>query len=554
MPATSVEPVPTTHRAASYANGKFYVAGNTASASGITPSGYDTTFNGGFDGYVAAFSIESPPVVTVNASVLSYAESVGPLAVDSSLSVVDEDSASLASATVRITANYINGEDLLAFNNVNPWGITGTWASATGTLTLTGVSSVANYQAALRSVTYQNTSEKPSARTRTVTFTAADGGLTSAGAVRQITVSSLNDPAVNIVPGTQPGTEDTPVVFSAGNGNQISVADVDAGTAPIQVTLTATNGRLTLAQTSGLAFVSGDGSADVAMTFTGTIANINSALNGLRFDPNANYDGLASVQIATNDLGNSGSDGAQITNNTVNIDFGSVNDAPVQSVPGAQSTAQNTPLTFSSGTGNAITVADIDAGSGELKVTLSGANGTLTLGSIAGLISVLGNGTGAVTLVGTLPNLNAALDGLRFTPSFNYSGPAGLTVATNDQGNTGSGGALGRLRRDCHHGVAEHRADHHAGRPAARLRGGGTGDPGGCRTHPERSGQCDSGPRSGALRFRLRAGCGRAELRRPARDHRRLGCNDGEAVADRCGKSRQLPDRPAGCVLSHLER
>ena len=324
---------------------------------------------------------------------------------------------------------------------MNPWGITGTWAPASGTLTLTGVSSVANYQAALRSVTYQNTSEKPSTLTRSVTFTASDGGLTSAGAVRQIAVSSLNDPAVNTVPGTQPGTEDTAVVFSAGNGNQISIADVDAGTAPIQVTLTATNGRLTLAQTSGLAFVSGDGNTDVSMTFTGTIASINSALNGLRFDPNANHNGLASLQIATNDLGNSGTGGAQITNSTVNIDFGSVNDVPVQSVPGAQSTAQNAPLVFSSGTGNAIAISDIDAGGGELRVTLTGANGTLTLGSVAGLSSVLGNGTSVVTITGTLPNLNGALNGLNFTPNFNYSGPASLTVATNDQGNSGSGGA-----------------------------------------------------------------------------------------------------------------
>ena len=473
--------------AASYANGKFYVAGNTASASGITPSGYDTTFNGGFDGYVAAFSIETPPVVTTSVSVLAYPESIGPVPVDSGLSVIDEDSATLVSATVRITGNYVSGEDLLAFNNANSWGITGTWASATGTLTLTGVSTVANYQAALRSVTYQNTSEKPSTLTRSVTFTASDGGFTSTAAVRQIAVSSVNDPAVNTVPGTQPGSEDAPVVFSAGNGNQIVISDVDAGTAPIQVTLTATNGRLTLAQTSALTFVTGDGSADTSMTFTGKIADINSALNGLRFDPNANYNGPASVQIATNDLGNSGIGGALITNSTVAIDFGAVNDAPVQSVPGAQSTAQNAPRVFSSAGGNAITVSDVDAGGGELKVTLSGTNGTLTLGSTTGLSSVLGNGTNAVTITGTLLNLNGALEGLRFTPSFNYSGPASLTVATDDQGNSGSGGA--RADSDV---IAITVSPNIVPTitlsiPSARLCGGGAGDAGGCRPRPERS-------------------------------------------------------------------
>ena len=121
-------------------------------------------------------------MVTTTAGVLPYAESAGAVAVSPTLTLVDDDSASLAGATIRITGNYLSGEDLLAFNNVNPWGISGTWVSATGTLSLSGVSSVANYQAALRSVTYQNTSEKPSTLTRTVTFTATDGGLTSAAA------------------------------------------------------------------------------------------------------------------------------------------------------------------------------------------------------------------------------------------------------------------------------------------------------------------------------------------------------------------------------------
>ena len=40
------------------------------------------------------------------------------------------------------------------------------------------------------------------------------------------------------------------------------------------------------------------------MTFTGTMANINAALNGLSFAPTANYNGAASLQITTNDQGN----------------------------------------------------------------------------------------------------------------------------------------------------------------------------------------------------------------------------------------------------------
>src|SRR3712207_7864502 len=55
--------------------------------------------------------------------------------------------------------------------------------------------------------------------------------------------------------------------------------------------------------------------------------------------------------------------------------FRSVNDAPVNSVPGAQTTGRNTPLVFSAANSNAFSVADVDAGS--VKLTLTATNGTL---------------------------------------------------------------------------------------------------------------------------------------------------------------------------------
>ena len=306
-------------------------------------------------------------------------------------------------------------------------------------MTLTGASSAANYQAALRSVTYQNTSEKPSTATRTVTFTVNDGVYSSAPVTRQIAVTSVNDAPVNTVPGSQTGTEDTTVVFTG--PTQISIGDVDAGTAAVQVTLSASNGKLTLSQTTGLTFVTGNGSGNVTMTFTGTVANINAALNGLRFDPNANFNGAASLQIVTNDQGNTGSGGPRTTSSTVAINVTAVNDAPTAGTPGTQSTPQNTELVFSSGTGNAITIDDVDAGAGILHVSLNVTNGTLTLGAVTGLSGLGGNATAAVGFNGSLADLNNALNGLRFTPTLSYNGPASLQITVDDHGNTGSGGA-----------------------------------------------------------------------------------------------------------------
>ena len=118
-----------------------------------------------------------------------------------------------------------------------------------------------------------------------------------------------------------------------------------------------------------------------------------------------------------------------------------MNDPPVNTVPAAQSTPGNTPLIFSAGNGNAISIADVDAASGSLQVTLGVTSGTLALGSTNGL-SVSGNGTATIVAGGTLADLNAALQTLSFTPASGFAGTVTLTVTTNDQGNTGSGGAV----------------------------------------------------------------------------------------------------------------
>src|SRR5207247_114424 len=121
--------------------------------------------------------------------------------------------------------------------------------------------------------------------------------------------------------------EDTPLVFSSGNGNAIVVNDVDA--ASVRVTLSVTNGTLTLSGVSGLTFSAGDGTGDATMTFIGSLASINAALEGMSFNPALNYFGPATFSITTNDQGASGAGGPLSVSNTVGITVNSVNDAPV---------------------------------------------------------------------------------------------------------------------------------------------------------------------------------------------------------------------------------
>ena len=82
--------------------------------------------------------------------------------------------------------------------------------------------------------------------TDSFTYKAIDGMLDGNVATVSIVVNPVNDAPVNTVPGPQTTPEDTALEFSSANDNAISVADVDAAGNEIEVTLTVTNGTLSL--------------------------------------------------------------------------------------------------------------------------------------------------------------------------------------------------------------------------------------------------------------------------------------------------------------------
>ncbi|HVQ08965.1 MAG TPA: Ig-like domain-containing protein [Allosphingosinicella sp.] len=279
-----------------------------------------------------------------------------------------------------------------------------------------------------------------------LTFTVRDdGGFANGGQAADTTpnmltfsMTALNDAPVNGVPGAQAVDEDASLLFSAANGNALSVADVDA--AALTVTLSVAHGTLTLASTAGLTFA--DGAGDAAMTFTGTAAAINAALGaGLTYAPAADHHGGDTLAISTSDNGQSGTGGTLTDADTVAITIDPVNDAPVNNVPGTQGINEDAGLTLSTANGNALSVADVDATT--LTVTLSVAHGTLTLASIAGL-SFSGGSDGtadaSMTFSGTAAAINAALDaGLTYNPNANFNGSDAISVVTSDGGQSGTG-------------------------------------------------------------------------------------------------------------------
>ena len=107
--------------------------------------------------------------------------------VDPGLRVRDADDETLESAVVRI-ATGLESQDRLEFTD--QLGITGTYDSGTGILTLTGTASVADYQAALRSVRYGSAGNTKPTLDKTVEFVARDMHTPSSVAVRELETST----------------------------------------------------------------------------------------------------------------------------------------------------------------------------------------------------------------------------------------------------------------------------------------------------------------------------------------------------------------------------
>ena len=107
------------------------------------------------------------------------------------ITISDGDDSDLQSALIKVDTGFVASEDILHFSNIG--NITGQWTPATGELRFTGTDTIANYELALRSVTYQNTSDDPDTSPRTFSVTVNDGEIDSLAATRSINITAEND-------------------------------------------------------------------------------------------------------------------------------------------------------------------------------------------------------------------------------------------------------------------------------------------------------------------------------------------------------------------------
>ncbi|MCC7372437.1 MAG: hypothetical protein IT306_28750 [Chloroflexi bacterium] len=372
------------------------------------------------------------PVITSPASVGVTEDVASPVA---GISLADPD-ANPASDAVQMSLSVNQGTLTLGTTTGLTFGIGD--GLSDGTMQFTGTQNDIN--AALLTLTYLTA---PNANTNaTLTLDANDQGFTGSpgpqNAVQKIvtlTVSGVNDAPTIAVPAAQTTNEDTALVFSSGGANLISVADPDAGASPVSVTLSVAQGTLSLNGVVNLTFTSGANGTG-SMTFQGPLTDVNTALNGLSYQPNLNYLGADTLNLSADDLGNTGSGSPGTDSKTVGITVSAVNDAPVVTAPASANVTEDVPATISG-----VTVADVDAGSSPIQMTFSASSGTVSLTNTAGLTVVGGaNGTSSVTFSGTLTAFNSVLGTLSYQTNSNSTVTDTLVVTANDQGNTGSGG------------------------------------------------------------------------------------------------------------------
>ncbi len=299
-----------------------------------------------------------------------------------------------------------------------------------------GRQDVANF--VLESLIYRSTSAFEG--TDVVSVAVNDGGNFGLGGVKTdsknitLTVAGVNDAPVITAPALQILSED---VTSPING--ISIVDIDAGLNPLTVGLSVVYGSLTLGSTAGLTITTGTGTLNKNLVFSGSQGAINTALAGLTYLSDRNYNGSDLLTMNVSDNGFTGNGIPLSASKLINLTINPTNDAPVITVPSSQFITEGTDLRISG-----ISITDVDVNNGNLTVAVSAVSGLLSLESLNGLTFTTGDGTQDSTLIfqGTQSAVNAALSALTYRANVNFGGADTIAVSVTDGGNSGTGISL----------------------------------------------------------------------------------------------------------------
>ncbi|WP_145328641.1 S-layer homology domain-containing protein [Paenibacillus xylanexedens] len=281
------------------------------------------TFQAGFGNYITPITFAATgPVLTLTGGSASFVAgdnaSSTPVVIDSAITVTADSSTTLVSATVAITGNFRAGEDMLMFTNNNVQimeNIAASYNASTGVLTLTSAgatATLAQWQAALRSITYTNTAVTPNAATRTVSITVSDGVNASSTVTRTLMVTATDQTPIVTTSGGSTNYisgASTPVAIDSG----LTVSDLDNTTlasSTVSIMMNFEAGKDVLAYTNdgvtmGNITASYNASTGVltltSANATATLAQWQSALRSISFSSTSATPGQRIVSYSVND-------------------------------------------------------------------------------------------------------------------------------------------------------------------------------------------------------------------------------------------------------------
>lgn len=241
--------------------------------------------------------------------------------------------------------------------------------------------------------------------------------------------------------------EDGSLTFSGANLNSVGVSDPDGETTAYTLTASVVHGTLTPTLPQAPLVTTPASGPATSYTFTGTLAEINRALEGMVYTPVANYNGPDALNLELNDHGSNGTSGVcptypatptpqfcdLSTTQQLPLTIISVNDAPSGTDKFGIPVAQHSSYTFNAGDFGFIDPVDV--------ANTSGANALLAV-----QITTLPN-TGTLLLDGapvatgqSIPV--ASIAQLTWTPATDSvgNGVASLTFQVQDDGGTANGG------------------------------------------------------------------------------------------------------------------
>src|SRR5204863_242897 len=375
-------------------------------------------------------AVNDAPVLSAGAT-LAYTEQGVASVIDNSITLSDADDSNIASASVSI-GNFVSG-DVLSF--VNTANITGSYNSSTGILTLSGVDTIANYQAALRSVKFNSTSDDPTANnskpSRTISWQVTDANSDAAGAANSsLVTSTINVTAVNDAPVLSAGATlaYTEQATAAVIDNSITLTDADdtqMANATISVGNFVAGDTLLFTNTANITGSYNSSTGVLTLTGTDTAANYQAALRSVKFssssdDPTANNSKPSrtiSWQVTDANSDAAGAQNSAAATSTINVT--AVNDAPVLS---AGATLAYTEQATAAVIDNSITLTDADdtqMASATISVSNFVAGDTLLFTNTANITGSYNSSTGVLTLTGmdTAANYQAALRSVKFSSS-----------------------------------------------------------------------------------------------------------------------------------------